>query len=268
MGNFNSLIFPKPEPSYTIDHPNLYFIPKNSVSQKKIPVIFLKKNKNAKKVLIYFHGNAEDINIALPFVDYTCNVIRAHGLIIEYPTYGVYNNNTSLSEENINKDAESVYDFLINEMGFEKDEIILLGRSMGSGPATSLASKKEIKYLLLFSPYTSIKNVSKDHVGFMSMFVKERFKNIDLISKNTNPCLIIHGKKDNIIPYEHSIQLYEKCGATMKKLINPDSMNHNYFRIDQDLCIPMMEFEEKIDFIKKKITTDSETYINFDVLKK
>lgn len=271
MGNFNGIIFPKPEPSYTKDHPNLFAIPKNDKSS--IPIIFIKNNKNFKKVLIYFHGNAEDINISLPFVDYTCNKIKSHALIMEYPTYGLYTD-TKLTEKMINDDAERVFNFLVNKMNFRNEDIILFGRSMGSGPATYLASKVICKYLLLFSPYTSIKEVSKDHVGVFSMFVKDRFKNVQLIEKNKNPLLVIHGKMDKIIPFSHSQRIYDKCNS-FKIIKNPDKMTHNFFRIDQDLCIPMLEFEDLLDEDEeaklkedKKIEKVKQTPILFEVLQK
>ena len=277
MGNFNGIIFPKPEPSYKEDHPNLYSIPNKS--KTPIPIIFLKNNKNFKKVLIYFHGNAEDINIALPFVDYTSQKIKSHAVIIEYPTYGVYKN-CKLSENNINSDAEAVFDFLVNEMNFRNQDIILFGRSMGSGPATYLASQKICKYLLLFSPYTSIKEVSKDHVGLLSVFVKDRFKNIEHIEKTDNPLLVIHGKMDKIIPVSHSKKLFDKHKG-FKNIKNPEKMTHNYFRIDHDLCIPMLEFEDSLEVEenkKKEInkiknfevenSVEKKTQIIFEILKK
>ena len=82
MGNFNSVIFPKPEPTYNSVNLNLIWIPKrvnladysgcttssffgNSVPDNfKIPCLFLPSEKPTKKIVIYFHGNAEDIGLS------------------------------------------------------------------------------------------------------------------------------------------------------------------------------------------------------------
>ena len=54
------------------------------------------------------------------------------------------------------------------------------------------------------SPFTSIRDVARHLVGDMLgfVFVKERFVNIDKIKKVSCPLLIIHGKQDEIVPYE------------------------------------------------------------------
>ena len=75
---------------------------------------------------------------------------------------------------------------------------------MGSGPACKLASKYLIKALILFSPFTSIKEAAYSLVGFVSVLLKDRFRNIDIISQVKSPILLIHGKADSLIPYAHS----------------------------------------------------------------
>lgn len=84
-------------------------------------------------------------------------------IAMEYPSYGLYP--SIPSEERILQDAETVFDFLIKECGLKPRDIILFGRSMGSGPATHLASVKEPAGLILMSPFTSIRDVVKSLVG-------------------------------------------------------------------------------------------------------
>ena len=67
---------------------------------------------------------------------------------------------------------------------------------MGSGPATYLASLKHTCSLLLMSPYTSIKDAAKSllgWMGFLSVIVYERFRNIDLIKDAKCPVFFLHG---------------------------------------------------------------------------
>ena len=86
---------------------------------------------------------------------------------------------------------------------------------MGSGPATYLASKKNACSLLLMSPYTSIKDVSKSLLGKLSFLltpiVYERFRNIDTIKDAKCPVFFLHGLKDKLIPHSHSEQLNKNC---------------------------------------------------------
>ena len=77
----------------------------------------------------------------------------------------------------------------------------MFGRSIGSGPATYLASKYKIGGLILLSPFISIKTVIKDHIPFLSCLVKERFNNLEKIKLVTCNILIVHGKMDKMINY-------------------------------------------------------------------
>ena len=84
-----------------------------------------------------------------------------------------------------------------------------MGRSLGSGPATFLASKYKPAALVLISPFTSIKNAASDLFGFFGgFFIKERFDNREKIKDVSSPTLLIHGKKDTTVPWTHSEHLY------------------------------------------------------------
>lgn len=63
-------------------------------------------------------------------------------------------------------------------------------------------------------PYTSIRRVVKDLVGYFAQYlVAERFVNIEKITQTKCPTLFIHGKKDSLIPYQHSVDLMNSCGG-------------------------------------------------------
>jgi len=75
---------------------------------------------------------------------------------VEYPSYGVYDGKPS--EKRILEDSEDVIKYCVHEMGFVIDNIIVLGRSIGSGPTTHLASLyKNFKAVVLISPFISLK---------------------------------------------------------------------------------------------------------------
>ena len=75
----------------------------------------------------------------------------------------------------------------------EKD-ILLSGRSMGSGPASYLAANYRPGALILMSPYTSIKNVVRSKVGWLlSSVVAEHFDNLKLMPFVRCPAFIVHG---------------------------------------------------------------------------
>ena len=94
----------------------------------------------------------------------------------------------------------------------KSEDTIIASRSIGSGPACFLASKRKVGALILISPFTSLRDVVKSMVwSIFSYVIKERFKNIERMEKVNCPTLFIHGKKDNLIPYKHALELIKKC---------------------------------------------------------
>ena len=76
-----------------------------------------------------------------------------------------------------------MYKFILQDCGLQEEDIIVFGRSMGSGPASFLAGNFNPGALCLMSAYTSIRAVAGDAVGFLRIFVSERFNNIDMVKK-------------------------------------------------------------------------------------
>jgi abhydrolase domain-containing protein 17 len=89
--------------------------------------------------MLFFHGNAEDIGLSGDLCDHLMPTLKCHILAIEYPGYGIYRTKEP-SEKAIYEDALRVYDFITEEYGFNQKDIIIFGRSIGSGPATYVAS--------------------------------------------------------------------------------------------------------------------------------
>ena len=52
---------------------------------------------------------------------------------------------------------------------------------------------------------------------------------------------MIHGKKDEIIPWEHSLELINLCQCPAK-LVAPDNMKHNNFDFKRDVIKHLKEF--------------------------
>lgn len=164
-----------------------------------------------------------------------------HFLVVEYPQYGLHVEGKR-DQETFWDNAESVYDFLSESVGLGHQDILVFGRSLGTGPATYLASKRRCAALLLFTPYLSIKHVSKQHVGCMSFCAPNIFRNCDYILNVTAPTFIIHGKKDEVIPYQSSQELYKLLSSksSKKKLVQPELMTHNRFRLQDDFIVPSL----------------------------
>jgi abhydrolase domain-containing protein 17 len=236
----NRIIFPAPNQSYnTEDYPDsLIWVPKIP-DHLSIPCLLLQYPEGSSKLMIYFHGNAEDLGLSYDILDTLRSVLHIHILAVEYPGYGVYYGNPNA--EKILNDAECIYDFAIG-LGYKPEDIIVFGRSIGSGPATYLAKNRKICCLMLMSPYTSIKQAAKNIAGKLGeSLVKERFENIKNMPFITCPTFFVHGLQDTVIPYNHSQKLHDLCKGP-SSLFLPSKMSHNNFDYCDDLILPIATF--------------------------
>lgn len=169
--------------------------------------------------------------------------LKCHVLWVEYPGYGICFRQRKNSQE-INRRALRVYQFLTHEFGYKEKDIIIFGRSVGSGPAFQLASKTKPALLLLMSAYTSIKNVARDICRCAKCTIKERFNSLAAVKHIIWPFFLIHGHGDTVIRAEHSRALYEE-GVKHDKVWDVKiqvNMDHNNFNFRNDIVEPIREF--------------------------
>ena len=224
-----------------------------------VPCAFIKSRFPTNKLILYFHGNAEDIGFANEFLAPICEkwkvdlyVTQVHALAIEYPGYGLYPGNTD--GDSIKATANLVYDFVTRTMRIPPQDIIIFGRSIGTGPATYLANRSDCSALVLFSPYISIRGVAKEHVGCLSCCAPDIFQNIEAIRTIRRPIFIIHGKLDEVINVKNADALFEACHTNSrehKDIRKPEHMTHNDFFLEDDFIAPSTYFLESRKLIKQ-----------------
>ena len=262
--DFNSVLFPSPQedkyPQMQSNKGRLIFIPKPSSQIPKnsfarhIPCMYTPSSssvveKCTNKIFIYFHGNAEDIFNATNNVGIIQSSLPLNTICMEYPGYSIYYSDKSA--ETIEEDSLTLFDFLTNECKMNNKDIIVCGRSIGTGPATYLASKRKPGALILISPIKSLRDTVKNLIGPVQYLVRNRFNNYERISDVTCPLLIIHGQKDSLIPFEDSIKLCEKTGGPYE-LVLPENMNHNDVHLYDDFFEPIQSFLKRHNMLNYK----------------
>lgn len=200
--------------------------------------------------MVYFHGNSEDLGQAHQFIKYIQLSIDAHIIVVEYPGYGVYEGTPN--EQNVLNDSHRVIEFLLEVLKWKVQDIIVMGRSIGTGPACYLASMYKLGALALISPYTSLRGIIDNMPlgNLYKFFVKERFNNLDLISQVLSPTFILHGRKDDLIPCEHGEELALNCRAPTC-LVIPTDMTHGRFVYSEDFLKPLENFLVSHKVIKR-----------------
>jgi acetyl esterase/lipase len=153
--------------------------------------------------MLYFHGNGEDLTGCHTFLKHLSTYTQISVLAVEYPGYSLYEG--SPSSESIENDGREVMDFLCHQIGFDPRNIMVIGRSIGSGPALHVSSLFEVGGLVLLSPFLSLCEVVHDLYGtFASGLLKQRFNNKERAKEVESPCLIVHGTKDKLISEKHA----------------------------------------------------------------
>lgn len=250
----NMFIFPAPQASYG-SHSyarHLCWIPWNYVispdragdeqAADGIPCLWFPAPRAA-TVIVYFHANAEDLGMSYALLKHMRDQFKVNVLAVEYPGYGLLSHMTP-SEEGVYEVARTGFRYLVDRVNVRYSQIILFGRSLGSGPAVHLAAQYPIGGLILVSAFSSLRAAVRSIAGrLLAWTVNDRFPNSQGISNVSCSTLFIHGESDRLIPVEHSLRLFKRCRAR-KLLVTPPKMEHNsnLFGDAAFLAVPAIHF--------------------------
>jgi pimeloyl-ACP methyl ester carboxylesterase len=153
--------------------------------------------------VIFAHGNAELIDFWVQELK-NFNRFGAGVLLVEYPGYG--RSDGSPTQENIAEAFVAAYDMMITRQDVDSSRIVLFGRSIGGGAVCALAGARPSAAMILMSTFISARSLVKKYL-VPGMLVRDPFDNLSVVRSYPGPVLVIHGKKDEIIPYSHSVAL-------------------------------------------------------------
>ncbi|MBI3211990.1 MAG: alpha/beta fold hydrolase [Simkania negevensis] len=185
-----------------------------------------------KGVVLYFHGRGGNVATNWSRVS-TDFLIRGYDvLIMDYRGFG--KSRGALSEGALLKDAERCYEYLLGQ--FKEEEIVVYGRSLGTGIATYLCSKHTPKMLLLESPYFSLLDLAPRRVPYLPSFLasfvlKYHFRTDLWITKVECPIHLFHGTADELVPYDSSLRLFKLIKHKLRSsLTTIQEGKHNQIR--------------------------------------
>lgn len=167
--------------------------------------------KNAKGIVLFFHGNAG----ALDSWGTGAELYLRNGYEVCYVDYRGYGKSEGeiLSEKQLIADAQVVYDYIKSR--HSENKIIISGTSVGTGIASQIAAKNSPKYLILTSPYYSLAGLIREKYPFIPKFlIKYKLETIRYLDQIRCPIFVFHGAEDNLIPMHHS----EKLAQSDKKV--------------------------------------------------
>jgi hypothetical protein len=178
---------------------------------------------SSKGVIFYLHGNAGSLN-SWGEVAPTYTGLKYDVFMLDYRGYGK-SEGKIYSEKQIYQDTQIAYDKL--KTLYDESKIIILGYSIGTGPATKIASANHPKLLILQAPFYSLTDMMKHYYPIIPTFLlKYKFETNKFIKECTMPVVIFHGNRDEVIYYNSSIKLKKLIKET-DTLITLHGEGHN-----------------------------------------
>jgi len=203
-------------PSVKIDHS----YQEQTFYNDKESIKVLALNQGQKNSIILFGGNAQIIaNRAPSYIETFPN----HTIyLVNYRGYG--GSSGMPEEQGLYSDALHIYD----KIKAKHNAVSVIGRSLGTGVASYVASKRDITKLVLITPYDSIENIAKFRYPIfpISFILEDKFNSVGRVNTIKANTLIILAENDKIIPLENSQRLINQFPASQVTVATINNTNH------------------------------------------
>jgi abhydrolase domain-containing protein 17 len=205
-----------PQPASYKDSPEILKL--KSTNGNTISALYL-PNPSAKFTLLVSHGNAEDLGDDRDWLE---EMRRAGFSVFAYDYQGYGTSQGKPSEKGAYDAENAAYDYLTVNLRIPPDHLVVLGRSVGSGPAVRLAAQRPVAALILQSPFLSAFRV----LTRVPILPFDKFSNYKEIGRVRSPVLIIHGTGDSVIPIWHGQKLFALANQP-KQFLAIQGADHN-----------------------------------------
>lgn len=212
-------LFPYRGSSYE-EHAGLHWA--EAADGNRIAMIFQPAADEEAPLILYFHGNGEDIGMNAERFQW----INQQGfsvLAADYPGYGLSTGEPTA--DSVRAAAEAAARYAQKTLGVSADRTILWGRSLGGAPAIHLGTQHRYRGLILEAAFRSVLSLAPP----IPLLLEEPFPNEELMKNVDAPVFIFHGGRDRIIPRSHAQSLAEAAGQN-GNLILIDEGTHNDLR--------------------------------------
>ena len=177
--------------------------------------------------ILYIHGNGENVSQLLNWADQMRSRFRCNVLVFDYAGYGKSEGNPTAP--GILDDGLAALTFLNEQEEIPTDQVIAWGFSLGGAVAIDLASKHEVKALIVESSFTSLADMGRVLIPFLpaEFLLWEKLSSIKKIGNVRSPVFISHGRSDRTIPFSQGERLFEVANEPKTFFIPPTGYDHH-----------------------------------------
>lgn len=207
------IYFPTPASSHNYDEIEF------NINGEHIKVIALERDTQA--AILYFGGNAESVASSAAELD--LHVPEYSIFLVNYRGYG--GSTGEPSEAALCDDALLIFDSLQARY----KTVYVIGRSLGSGVASFLASQRPVEKLILITPFDSILKLAQQRFPILpvAILLKDSFDSARRAESIQSQTLIVAAQNDEIIPAKHTQELISHFSATHPVAITIPHASHN-----------------------------------------
>ena len=232
----------------------------DSMSGYHFPAVMVRcKRAPATRAILHCHANACDVGHIYELCQRDAECWQANVLLVEYPGYGT---SPGVSyERSVDRHVMCAYEYLVSDLGYKPESVVLFGRSLGSGPVCRLASRlqdegERVGGVVLHSPFISVREVGISLLGQMANIISDRWDNRAPLSALRSKVLIIHGASDEVVPFRHAEVLRDVRKANgLPCVFHPTQGTHNYFSYYRDYLQPVENFLATLDGNRGPVAT-------------
>jgi uncharacterized protein len=184
-------------------------------------VLVTVRPREGTQALLYFGGNAENVSYSLPEL---AVAFPDHALyLLNYRGYG--GSSGRPSEAALFADALALFD----KVRADHQDIVVMGRSLGSGVAVYLASLRPVERMVLVTPYDSLQDLAVRQFPFFPVrwLMLDRFESGKYAAQVTAPTLLIAAEHDEIIPRASTESLASRFREGIAQLKVVPGAGHN-----------------------------------------
>lgn len=171
--------------------------------------------------IVYFGGNGESVTYNLPSFS---DAFPEHALyLMNYRGYG--GSSGTPNEADIAQDALALFDYV----HARHPNVIVMGRSLGSGVAIRLASLRPAARLVLITPFASIVELGASQFPMFPVkwLIRDRYESWRYAPLIDVPTLLVVAERDEIIPRASTDDLYARFQPGVATLRVIPATGHN-----------------------------------------